>query len=124
MKTSLSQLLSWSCSFKEVLLGVHAINKEENESRQKARVTHSYPHPCFDRKEAVNDLMLLKVRSHRRQNVGCLCSLQLFEKSNFVVLVLVSISSSRSFALCPFSQSVYPGSTDSGHQGTDRQREG
>lgn len=59
-------LSSSSCSFKEVLLGVHVINKEENESRQKARVTHSYPHPCFDRKEAVNDLMLLKVRSHGR----------------------------------------------------------
>lgn len=57
-------LSSSSCSFKEVLLGVHAVDKEENESRQKARVTHSYPHPCFDRKEAVNDLMLLKVRSH------------------------------------------------------------
>ncbi|XP_075889478.1 granzyme A-like [Nelusetta ayraudi] len=53
--------------FKEVLLGVHAVDKEENESRQKARVTHSYPHPCFDRKEAVNDLMLLKLKKGVKQ---------------------------------------------------------
>lgn len=53
--------------FKEVLLGVHAVNKEENESRQKARVTHSYPHPCFDKRKGVNDLMLLKLKKGVKQ---------------------------------------------------------
>lgn len=48
--------------FQEVLLGVHAINKEEKESRQMLRVIDSFPHPCFDKKQGVNDLMLLKLK--------------------------------------------------------------
>lgn len=49
------------CSFKEVLLGVHDINKEEKKSWQKVAVKHSFPYPCFDKSEGVHDLMLLEV---------------------------------------------------------------
>lgn len=62
------------------------------------------------------------------KNVGCLCSLQLSEVHFCCCLLLTSISSSRSFVLRPLqsvSQSIKPpSSTDTGHQGTDRQREG
>lgn len=51
------------CSFKEVLLGVHDFTKEDKKSWQKVGVKRSFPHPCYDKAEWVNDLMLLEVRS-------------------------------------------------------------
>ncbi|KAM9392981.1 granzyme A-like [Pholidichthys leucotaenia] len=44
----------------EVLLGVHNI-KQENDSRQVRKVKESIPHPCYDKDDKVNDLMLLKL---------------------------------------------------------------
>ncbi|NP_001290867.1 granzyme A-like precursor [Esox lucius] len=50
------------CShMKKVLLGVHAINKEEKETRQVRKVKSEVPHPCFDHNSTVNDIMLLKL---------------------------------------------------------------
>ncbi|XP_010865822.2 granzyme A [Esox lucius] len=46
---------------KKVLLGVHAIDKEEKETRQVRKVKSQVPHLCFDDKSAVNDIMLLKL---------------------------------------------------------------
>uniref|UniRef100_A0A3P9ANZ1 Peptidase S1 domain-containing protein n=1 Tax=Esox lucius TaxID=8010 RepID=A0A3P9ANZ1_ESOLU len=46
---------------KKELLGVHAIDKEEKETRQVRKVKSQVPHLCFDDKSAVNDIMLLKL---------------------------------------------------------------
>ncbi|KAM7017559.1 granzyme A-like [Tautogolabrus adspersus] len=47
-------------NIKEVLLGVHAINpKEKGWQVQKLK---SFPHPCYDKDDKVNDLMLLKLK--------------------------------------------------------------
>ncbi|XP_041855644.1 granzyme A-like [Melanotaenia boesemani] len=48
-------------SIQKVLLGVHSIKKEEKDTRQVRKVTKSFPHPCFDEADRVNDLMLLKL---------------------------------------------------------------
>ncbi|KAM9360204.1 granzyme A-like [Symphorus nematophorus] len=44
----------------KVLLGVHSINDKEKDSRQ-VRKAKSFPHPCYDATDKVNDLMLLKL---------------------------------------------------------------
>ncbi|XP_005738215.1 granzyme A-like [Pundamilia nyererei] len=44
---------------KNVLLGVHSIRRDKKKQIQK--VKKSFPHPCFDAKDRVNDLMLLKL---------------------------------------------------------------
>ncbi|XP_041644047.1 granzyme A-like [Cheilinus undulatus] len=48
-------------SFTEVMLGVHAINEIEKDSRQVIQVKR-FPHPCYDEGEKANDLMLLKLK--------------------------------------------------------------
>nr|QBY35778.1 granzyme a [Lutjanus peru] len=45
---------------KKALLGVHAIKEKEKDSRQ-VRKVKSFPHPCYDATDKVNDLMLLKL---------------------------------------------------------------
>ncbi|XP_010865821.2 granzyme K isoform X3 [Esox lucius] len=45
---------------KKVLLGVHAINKKKKE-RQVGMVESQVPHPRFNKKSIVNDIMLLKL---------------------------------------------------------------
>ncbi|KAL3975522.1 F-box protein 30 [Sarotherodon galilaeus] len=44
---------------KNVSLGVHSISRDKKKQIQK--VKKSFPHPCFDAKDRVNDLMLLKL---------------------------------------------------------------
>ncbi|XP_026198934.1 granzyme A-like isoform X1 [Anabas testudineus] len=48
---------------KTVLLGVHSIKEKKNEknSRQIRKVKKQFPHPSYDEKKKVNDLMLLKL---------------------------------------------------------------
>ncbi|XP_026198923.1 granzyme A-like [Anabas testudineus] len=48
---------------KTVLLGLHSITNEKNEknSRQVQKVKKQFPHPCFDKEDKINDLMLLKL---------------------------------------------------------------
>ncbi|XP_034450822.1 granzyme A-like isoform X2 [Hippoglossus hippoglossus] len=46
---------------KTVLLGVHSIKANEENSRQVIKVKKRFPHPCYDSAENVNDLMLLKL---------------------------------------------------------------
>ncbi|KAM6931363.1 granzyme A-like [Xenentodon cancila] len=47
---------------KTVLLGVHSINKKDNKKDvQVQKVKKAVPHPCYDRTDRVNDLMLLKL---------------------------------------------------------------
>ncbi|KAM6944641.1 granzyme A-like [Lycodopsis pacificus] len=52
---------------KEVSLGVHSINKDEKDSRQVRKVKQRVPHPCYDAKDKVNDLMLLKLNKPVKQ---------------------------------------------------------
>lgn len=54
--------VSCFCSIKKVLLGVHSIKGKEKDSRQVRKVKEWFPHPCYDKTNNVNDLMLLKVR--------------------------------------------------------------
>ncbi|CAK6950808.1 granzyme A-like [Scomber scombrus] len=52
------------CSdIKTVFLGVHSIKsiKEEKDSRQILKVQKRIPHPCYDKSDKVNDIMLLKL---------------------------------------------------------------
>ncbi|XP_026198932.1 granzyme A-like [Anabas testudineus] len=48
---------------KTVLLGVHSFKNEKNEkkSRQVRKVKKQFPHPYYDEKKDINDLMLLKL---------------------------------------------------------------
>ncbi|TMS12193.1 Granzyme A [Larimichthys crocea] len=46
---------------KEVLLGVHSIKGNENDTRQVRRIKKRVPHPCYDAKDNAHDLMLLKL---------------------------------------------------------------
>lgn len=46
---------------KKVLLGVHSIKEKETESRTVRKVKKQVIHPCYDEKDKVNDLMLLKL---------------------------------------------------------------
>uniref|UniRef100_A0A3Q1GB50 Peptidase S1 domain-containing protein n=1 Tax=Acanthochromis polyacanthus TaxID=80966 RepID=A0A3Q1GB50_9TELE len=48
---------------KEVLLGVHALKKKEKHSRQVRKVKRRVPHPDYNKKTAVNDLMLLELQT-------------------------------------------------------------
>lgn len=50
-------------NIKSVLLGVHSIKqkKAEQKYRQERKVKTRIPHPCFDKTDGVNDLMLLKL---------------------------------------------------------------
>ncbi|XP_037536864.1 granzyme A-like [Nematolebias whitei] len=50
-----------------VLLGVHSIKEEEKESRQVLKVKTQAPHPCYNKNERVNDLMLLKLDKPAKQ---------------------------------------------------------
>ncbi|XP_019908516.1 granzyme A-like isoform X1 [Esox lucius] len=54
-------LTSAHCPHMKVLLGVHAIDKEENDTRQFRKVKSNVPHPCYDNISTVNDIMLLKL---------------------------------------------------------------
>ncbi|XP_061585535.1 granzyme A-like [Cololabis saira] len=49
---------------KTVLLGVHSIKdkNKEKDSRQVQKVKKAIPHPCYDKTEHLNDLMLLKLQ--------------------------------------------------------------
>ncbi|XP_029295895.1 granzyme A-like [Cottoperca gobio] len=47
-------------NIRNVILGVHSIKEKEKDSRQ-VRKVKSVPHPCYDAKDKVNDLMLLKL---------------------------------------------------------------
>ncbi|XP_049434998.1 granzyme A-like isoform X2 [Epinephelus fuscoguttatus] len=58
---------------KKVLLGVHSIKEKEKDSRQVISVKSHYPHPCFDEKEKVNDLMLLKLAKPAKQTKTVKC---------------------------------------------------
>ncbi|GAA6226467.1 granzyme A-like [Lates japonicus] len=59
---------------KKVLLGVHSIKAKETDSRQVRKVKKHVPHPCYDKEEKVNDLMLLKLDKPVKQTktVNCL----------------------------------------------------
>ncbi|KAM4575809.1 granzyme A-like [Odontesthes bonariensis] len=46
---------------KKVLLGVHSIKEKEKDSRQVRKVIKRIPHPCYDKTDKFNDLMLLKL---------------------------------------------------------------
>ncbi|KAM4745892.1 transmembrane protease serine 9-like [Anableps anableps] len=63
-------------NIKTVLLGVHSIKekKKEQQYRQILKVKKSVPHPCYDSKEKINDLMLLKLHKAVKQTkwVSCL----------------------------------------------------
>ncbi|XP_068422524.1 granzyme A-like [Clinocottus analis] len=52
---------------KKVSLGVHSIAGKEKESRQVREVKREVLHPCYDPKEKVNDLMLLKLDKMAKQ---------------------------------------------------------
>lgn len=58
---------------KKVLLGVHSISSSEKDSRQVLKVKASYPHPCYDDKENVNDLMLLKLDKAAKETKAVKC---------------------------------------------------
>ncbi|KAJ0067674.1 hypothetical protein NL108_009796, partial [Boleophthalmus pectinirostris] len=45
----------------KVMLGVHNLKNEENDSRQIREVKDFIIHPCYDSQEKVNDLMLIKL---------------------------------------------------------------
>uniref|UniRef100_A0A3P9LYH2 Peptidase S1 domain-containing protein n=1 Tax=Oryzias latipes TaxID=8090 RepID=A0A3P9LYH2_ORYLA len=46
---------------KNVILGVHSLKEKEANSKQIQKVKKHYPHPCYDKNDTVNDLMLLKL---------------------------------------------------------------
>ncbi|XP_076008876.1 granzyme K-like [Genypterus blacodes] len=46
----------------KVVLGVHSMKNKTDVSRQTLKVKRNIPHPCFDRSEVVNDLMLLELK--------------------------------------------------------------
>ncbi|XP_030593680.1 granzyme A-like [Archocentrus centrarchus] len=48
-------------NIKKVLLGVHSIKNDKKDSRQVRKVKRSFPHPCYDNTDKVNDLMLLQL---------------------------------------------------------------
>ncbi|CAN9512987.1 unnamed protein product [Ophioblennius macclurei] len=48
-------------NIKNVLLGVHSIKSKKDQFRQVIKVNSQVPHPCFDAKERLNDLRLLKL---------------------------------------------------------------
>ncbi|XP_047448817.1 granzyme A-like [Mugil cephalus] len=58
---------------KKVVLGVHSISAQEKNSRQVLKVKKMYPHPCYDEKEHVNDLMLLKLDKPAKQTKTVKC---------------------------------------------------
>ncbi|KAK3543595.1 hypothetical protein QTP70_023955, partial [Hemibagrus guttatus] len=51
----------------EVVLGAHNISKKEPQ-QQRIRVQIFIKHPCYKRKEPVNDIMLLKLKSKAKLN--------------------------------------------------------
>ncbi|XP_047448819.1 granzyme A-like [Mugil cephalus] len=59
---------------KKVVLGVHSIKAKETNSRQVLNVKKRYPHPSYDKKKDVNDLMLLQLDKPAKQTgtVKCL----------------------------------------------------
>uniref|UniRef100_A0A672H5K0 Peptidase S1 domain-containing protein n=2 Tax=Salarias fasciatus TaxID=181472 RepID=A0A672H5K0_SALFA len=48
-------------SIKKVLLGVHSIKSTKDQSIQVRKVKSQIPHPCYDEKDKLNDLKLLKL---------------------------------------------------------------
>ncbi|XP_047448821.1 granzyme K-like [Mugil cephalus] len=58
----------------EVRLGVHSIKAMETNSRQVLNIKKTYPHPSYDKKTHVNDLMLLQLDNPAKQTrtVKCL----------------------------------------------------
>ncbi|KAM3610544.1 uncharacterized protein V6R79_005438 [Siganus canaliculatus] len=62
------------CSIKSALLGVHNHKKQGN-STQVGKVVKCIPHPKYNRKTYVNDLMLLKLEKpvKETEEVKCLC---------------------------------------------------
>lgn len=65
-----------------MLLGVHSIKSNEKDSRQILKVKASYPHPSYDAKKKINDLMLLKVKLY------IICAV-LNDKENICIGVLM-----------------------------------
>ncbi|KAF7665452.1 hypothetical protein LDENG_00143170 [Lucifuga dentata] len=57
-----------------VFLGVHSIKNKEKDSSQDLKVKNRIPHPCYDKAEKVNDLMLLKLdkKAKETKTVKCL----------------------------------------------------
>ncbi|KAF6739311.1 Granzyme A [Oryzias melastigma] len=45
-----------------VVLGAHSLKEKETNSRQIQKVKTHFPHPCYDKNETVNDLMLLRLQ--------------------------------------------------------------
>ncbi|KAL6113870.1 gzma [Pungitius sinensis] len=61
---------------KKVLLGVHSKKKQklkEKDSRQVRTVKKSFPHPCYDATDKVNDVMLLKLNKPVKQTKTVKC---------------------------------------------------
>eukprot|EP00064_Thunnus_orientalis_P019366 superscaffoldBa00004810_g19484 len=60
---------------KRVWLGVHSIEsqKKEKGSRQILQVKSRFPHPCYDKTENVNDLMLLRLKKSAKQTETVKC---------------------------------------------------
>ncbi|KAJ4941612.1 hypothetical protein JOQ06_011490 [Pogonophryne albipinna] len=59
-------------SFTKVILGVHSIKGDVKDSRQ-VRKVKSFPHPCYDATEYINDLMLLKLDKPVKQTKTVKC---------------------------------------------------
>ncbi|KAK1892023.1 Granzyme A [Dissostichus eleginoides] len=56
----------------KVILGVHSIKGDGKDSRQ-VRKVKSFPHPCYDATEYINDLMLLKLDKPVKQTKTVKC---------------------------------------------------
>ncbi|XP_034092322.1 granzyme A-like isoform X1 [Gymnodraco acuticeps] len=59
-------------NFTKVILGVHSIKGDVKDSRQ-VRKVKSFPHPCYDTTEHINDLMLLKLDKPVKQTKTVKC---------------------------------------------------
>ncbi|XP_047448818.1 granzyme K-like [Mugil cephalus] len=60
-------------STKNVMLGVHSIKGKETNSRQVLEVKKSYPHPSYDKKKHINDLMLLQLDKPAKETKTVKC---------------------------------------------------
>ncbi|XP_047448820.1 granzyme A-like [Mugil cephalus] len=58
---------------KKVMLGVHSIKAKEKNARQVLKVKKGYRHPCYNEKEHVNDLMLLKLDKPAKETKTVKC---------------------------------------------------
>ncbi|XP_041793337.1 granzyme K-like [Chelmon rostratus] len=58
---------------KTVVLGLHSIKDSKKDSRQVLEVKSQIQHPCYDEKDKVNDLMLLKLGKPAKQTKTVKC---------------------------------------------------